>query len=228
LLSIAAMHSPLPKQPLSPAAGRLLQLLRQALQAGALASELRLIAQSPIKGADNEAAAALEAWVNGLRIEQARILCVSEDSDNEDLWMRYGATHTGVVFTLRHIPEASTPLLAAVKVDYSQQPPVIGSGVDFLLHGETRGLTERTYQALFFTKREQWSCQHEWRALTWRHNESTLYGDYRFHPEELASLTFGRAATPELRRTVSAIVSQRYPHCTVTSARTIAIRPLRE
>jgi hypothetical protein len=208
-----------PSRALTPASQRLVELFQTMLRSGATEHELRSIADEPIAGADMQASEALTAWVDSLGIGCARVLCVSVDSDNEDLWTRYAANHSGAVLELRHIPEKSTPLLAAQKVRYAAEPPIIGAGPDFLLYGASRELNVRSLEAIFFTKKAEWSCQNEWRALTWRHDERSEFGDYRFFPEELAAIRFGRATTADFREALSTLVRRKYPQCVIDSQR---------
>jgi hypothetical protein len=204
-----------PARQLTPASQFLLQLFRLLLERGTSEEELRKIAREPIVGSDQQAKQALEAWVQSLNIETARILCVSTDSDNPDLWVRYAANYAGAVLEFRHLTERDTPLLAAVRVDYADDLPVLAAGHDFLLYGGTQELRVRTLQAIFFTKRAEWSCQHEWRALTWRPHESTKCGDYRFFPDELVSVRCGAGAAPSFRQELSSIVATLYPGCEI-------------
>lgn len=201
--------------PLTPSSELLLQMFRAMLSRGISEEELRSIADSPITGSDQQAKDALESWVDSLDIATARVLCVSTDSNNADLWTRYGGNHTGAVFEFKHVPEKDTPLLAAVQVQYAEELPALGSGHEFLLYGGTAEVKARTCQAIFFTKREGWRCQNEWRALNWRPNEKAQYGDYRFFPEELASVQFGDAALPSFKNELSDVLSIRYPHCAI-------------
>jgi hypothetical protein len=166
---------------------------------------------------DGHVARGLDQWVTSLGVETARLLCVSSDDDNDDLWRRYAENHSGVVLGFRHVEEYSTPLLAARQVSYADAAPVVASGCDFLLYGDTAKLRRKAFDAIFMTKSSAWSCQCEWRALTWRPNETGLFGDYRFYEEELASVTCGRTASAEFCRAITTLVSGRFPDCTLKS-----------
>lgn len=62
---------------------------------------------------------------------EARILCVTTEYDNESMWSHYTDNFCGCVLGFRHVQEKDTPLLAATKVIYSLEKPVVGSGLDF-------------------------------------------------------------------------------------------------
>src|SRR5690606_36356197 len=107
-----------------------------------------------------------------------------------------------------------TPLLAAKPVKYSEHAPVVGSGVDFLLYAGTKALREATIDAICFTKKHHWSYQQEWRTVTWRDIEGDAqYGDYKFYPDELESVTVGSAASQETMQSVARLIESRYRRC---------------
>jgi hypothetical protein len=191
----------------------LYRLFAKGLDDGVAESALRTASHPAPVSPDGQIVAALDAWVRSLSLEKARVLCVSVDRDNDDLWRRYAADHSGLVLSLRHIEERSTPLLAAKQVSYSENPPVVGSGIDFLLYGNTPELRRRTLDAIFITKASKWAGQREWRALAWRPEEEALFGDYLFYPEELSAIAFGRNADPPFRYAIQSLVHVRFPHC---------------
>jgi hypothetical protein len=143
------------------------------------------------------------------------VLCVAAEYDNDAMWANYAANHTGCVLGFRHIEQLSTPLLEAQPVTYSEGRPVVGSGVDFLLYGDTSELRERTLKAVCFTKKSAWSYECEWRVLTWRPNEADRqYGDYHFHGEELESVTLGARSSQETEAKVREFLLSKYPPST--------------
>lgn len=148
---------------------------------------------------------------------KARILCVTTDYDNDAMWGNYADSHRGCVLGFKHIKELSTPLLAAQPVAYSQDQPVVGSGLDFLLYGDTQELRKRTQEAVCCTKKPSWSYEKEWRAITWRRGEKeeAQFGDYPFIPEELESVTLGVRTSREIQDEVQARLFERYPSATL-------------
>jgi len=155
----------------------------------------------------------LERFVETM-LASTRVLCLTVDPDNDAMWERYAENRRGVLLEFRHIPEYSTPLLAARRVTYAAETPIVGSGLDFLLFGDTRELRTRCLESIIYTKKADWQYQREWRAVTWRTDESdSLYGDYRFHRAELASVTVGVGASNSWVSRVQQLVAARYPTC---------------
>lgn len=114
----------------------------------------------------------------------------------------------------RRISELSTPFLAAREVLYSEHQPVVGSGTDFLLYGGTDQLRRSTIDAVCFTKKHHWAYQQEWRAVTWRDVEGEAkFGDYKFYPQELESVTLGLSATVDTELSVANLLPTMYPDC---------------
>lgn len=167
-------------------------------------------------GADAEHERRLQEFIGALGLAEVRVFCVTTERESADMWRDYAANGSGIVLELVHIPEDSTALLAARQVDYSAEPPVIGSGEDFFLYGENDRLTKAALQAIVSSKRIEWSHQNEWRVVWWlREPDGSLYTDYTFLPGELASLRFGPAASIEFRDEIVSLVRERYPHCRI-------------
>lgn len=145
-------------------------------------------------------------------LKQARVLCLTANPLNPAMWANYAENHTGCLLEFCHLPQRGTPLLEALPVSYSADPPCIGSGVDFILYNpeELRG---KTLDAVCYTKRKEWEYEQEWRVVTWRSNEGdALHGDYPFFARELVSVTFGLRASEETVADVAALVNAGFPH----------------
>jgi hypothetical protein len=142
-------------------------------------------------------------------INNARVLCVTTEFDNEVMWGNYANSHKGCVLGFRHL--SNTPLLQAEAVSYTSQPPTIGAAIDFLLFGMTREMLSLSHKAICYTKKKSWSYENEWRAITWRFNEKTLFGDYLFFPEELESVTLGARTPLEIENKIRELVKEKYP-----------------
>lgn len=162
-------------------------------------------------GADDRIEAGLRAHFQALDLTKARIFCVTTEPDNEPMWGNYAEAHAGCVLGFRHIEKLSTPLLEARPINYSQHKPIVGSGLDFLLYGDSNELRSRTLDAVCFTKKAAWSHEKEWRVLTWRPKEQEQYGDYLFHAEELESITLGSRASQSFEAKVRDLSATRYP-----------------
>ncbi|WP_421526507.1 DUF2971 domain-containing protein [Pseudomonas yamanorum] len=155
---------------------------------------------------------ALQDYVKNLGLNAARVLCVTSEYDNQAMWGNYAENHTGCVIGFRHIVERSTPLLAATQVSYSAERPIVGSGLDFLLYGNTSELRKRTLHAIFYTKDKSWEYEREWRVIAWRRNEAgKQVGDYLFYPDELESVTLGARATSVTEERVHKTLTKNYP-----------------
>lgn len=184
-------------------------LIKSGMSPAALATELGETA-----GSDEKMNAALSAFFNERFISTARVLCVAPTYDNDALWVNYADHFRGCVLGFRHLPELDTPLLAAKPIVYSEHPPAIGSEIDFLLYAGTAELKQATLDAVCFSKKHHWSYQQEWRAISWRDNEGDgLYGDYKFYPDELESVTVGGAASQDTLQSVAQLIASQYSNC---------------
>lgn len=213
LVKAAQGKIPIREADLTPTSRMLLTMTRLLINSGTdpatLAAKLGETA-----GSDEKMEAALGDFFNERYISTARVLCVAPAYDNEKLWISYADQFKGCVLGFRHIPDLDTPLLAARPIVYSEHPPMIGSGVDFLLYAGTQELRRATIDAVCFTKKHHWSYQQEWRVITWRDSEGdALYGDYKFYPDELESVTVGSAASQNTLQSVVQLLRSRYRNC---------------
>ncbi|MFD0738418.1 DUF2971 domain-containing protein [Lysobacter koreensis] len=148
--------------------------------------------------------------------KQARVLCLTANPLNPAMWANYAQSHAGCLLGFKHLPELSTPLQEAKRVTYHETAPLIGSGLDFLLYGDSKELRERTIDYICFAKKAEWQYEQEWRVITWRSNEGhSLHGDYPFFPDELESLTFGLRASDDDVNDLTALTRSKYPACSV-------------
>ena len=191
----------------------LLNIMRTLLDSGIDSDELiRRYEQEPMSADqlfDSEIRATFESL--GL-INTARVFCLTTEFDNDVMWAHYAENHKGIVLGFRHLLDRDTPFIAAKAVTYSDQVPVIGSGLDFLLYGATPELLQRTINAVCFTKSSRWQYESEWRAVTWRPEEvGNDFGDYKFYPEELESICFGAHFDNQCEEEIRALVLSKYP-----------------
>ncbi|MGN7724699.1 DUF2971 domain-containing protein [Luteimonas sp. 22616] len=216
MVKAALGEFPIRDYELTPSSRLLLDMTRLLISTGmspsALITELGEIPEA----SDSRIESALREFFNDRFISTARVLCVAPIFDNDALWASYADNFKGCVLGFRHIPGLDTPLLAAKPVKYSEHAPVVGSGVDFLLYAGTRALKEATIDAICFTKKHHWSYQQEWRTVMWREFDGDKqYGDYKFYPEELESVTVGSAATQETLQSVAKLIESRYRKCSL-------------
>ena len=200
---------------LGPSMKVLLRLVKNLVVSGVTRQELLASLAGEAPSSDDRIRAELQRFFAALDLSTARVLCVTTEHDNDLMWGNYAESHTGCVLGFRHIEELSTPLLAAEPIAYSEDRPVVGSGLDFLLYGDTSALRDRTLRAVCYTKKLSWSHEREWRALTWRSNEhGSQYGDYLFYPEELESITVGVRASASTEEQVLQVLAEKYPEAT--------------
>lgn len=189
----------------------LLLLVRKLVGGGVRREDLAQLLKFDRPDADSFIDTGLREHFEALDISKARVLCVTTSVYNDAMWGTYAHGHTGVVLGLRHLPELSTPLVEARPVAYTAEPPIVGSGLDFLLYGQNApNLTARTLDAVCFSKKLPWAYEQEWRAMTWRPDEDKQFGDYKFYPEELESVTFGARMTEDARNAIKVLVAERY------------------
>jgi len=190
----------------------LLSVLRGLVERGLTRVELLEQLAFSAPEADSKIEAALRSQFDVLDINKARVLCVTPEPSNEVMWGTYADSHAGCVLGFRHLEHLSTPLLEARPVAYSEERPVVGSGLDFLLYGDTQELRERTLDAVCFTKKFAWSYEKEWRAVAWRPNEhGKQHGDYRFSVGELESVTVGVRASASTEERIRQLLARTYP-----------------
>lgn len=177
-----------------------------------------LIAEMSVSGAgaDEEHERRLFEFFHSKKLEDVRVLCVTTEADCPRMWEVYAEGATGVTVELKHVPEHSSSLLAARKVAYAAEPPVIGSAEDFLLYGEDDRLLQASLSAVVYTKHADWSYQSEWRAVLFlRTPEASLFSDYAFLPAELSAVRFGKNASTGFRAEIRELVESTYPDCLV-------------
>lgn len=144
----------------------------------------------------------------------ARVMCLTANPVNPAMWANYAGNGSGCVLGFRHIPAENTPFLESRSVHYSNEVPVLCSGLDFYLYADKQTIGQGVVNAICYTKREEWRYEEEWRAITWRSSEGdALFGDYPFLPAELESVTFGLKCEPEQRTRLMELVRCHYPQC---------------
>ncbi len=159
----------------------------------------------------------IEDYMNDLfnnnKLATARVLCTTKDCLNDAMWAHYASNHSGCVLEFKHLPEYDTPWSQAKEIKYINGERIVGSGLDFLLYGDTPELRKKTVDLICYTKNENWLYEKEWRLVTWRAEEKQDYGDYKFYPQELVSITFGANISKDKQMNMTKIVQDKYPHC---------------
>ena len=169
----------------------------------------------PDADADAIMAASMRKYVDS-RIPTFRVCCFTTKWDYLRMWEDYADGHAGCVLGFRHITFLDTPLNEAEPIEYADKPPVAGSGLDWLLYGDTLDLKEKTRRAVCFSKETKWSFENEWRTFTRQPDgEEERYGHYEFNRDELESVTLGSRATPETAASVRLCLKSAYSQCTL-------------
>jgi hypothetical protein len=215
LLDVVAGTVEIDEESLAPSTQLLLSILRlRPICPNTIEDMSTALSQDEIANADNKVEQALRDFTLGLNLEAVRILCVTVAPDNEAMWANYAEDNSGCVLGFRHIPTLDTPLLAAKKVDYSEDAPVVGSGLDLLLYGGTKALSSKSVQAICFTKKAPWAYEQEWRAMTYRaSSQNSTYSDFRFYSDELESITFGPRIDETIFEDLKALAREKYSSC---------------
>ncbi len=216
LIAVAFGDKKLDEQKLHQDCKPWLRYFRQQRDSGK--SKAELIAQTTLSmpDADNGFEATLRNLFNTPFIETSRVLCLSTEFDNEAMWAHYADDHKGCVLGFRHIKHLDTLLLAAKPVEYTEHPPVVGSGLDFWLYGYIPEWRENTFEAVCFSKKARWSYEREWRIVTWEEEAGdALFIDLQFHPEELESVTIGPNTSPETEKRIRELLKAGYPKCSL-------------
>lgn len=215
LLDVVARIVDVDEESLTPSTQLLLSMLRRTPISRSTVEEMSAaLSPEEIANADDKAEHALREFTLGLNLKAVRILCVTVAPDNEAMWANYAEAYSGCVLGFRHIPTHDTPLLAAKKVDYYEDAPIVGSGLDLLLYGGTEALSSKTVQAICFTKKAPWAYEQEWRAMTYRvTSQNSTYSDFTFYADELESITFGPRIDITIAEELKALVRDKYKSC---------------
>lgn len=215
LLDVVAGIVDVDEESLTPSTQLLLSMLRRTPISRSTVEEMSAaLSPEEIANADDKAERALREFTLGLNLKAVRILCVTVAPDSEPMWANYAEAYSGCVLGFRHIPTHDTPLLAAKKVDYTEDAPIVGSGLDLLLYGATEALLSKTVQAICFTKKAPWAYEQEWRAMTYRATSQNLtYNDFKFYADELESVTFGPRIDITIAEELKALVRDKYKSC---------------
>ncbi|MUH95240.1 DUF2971 domain-containing protein [Aliivibrio fischeri] len=196
----------------------LLLALGEGAKAKGLTKEELIILLNDTKFGDIDFERGLREYTKKFNDGSLRILCLSEEPENEVMWAHYAQEHTGCMFQFNPLIGSDSPFTEAVKVNYSDCLKVLGSPVDFLLYGETSELKKKTTDFIFYTKSLKWSYEKEWRLMTTRRGDLDRHNDFYFYKEELASVTFGVKTDKNLQDNLSKYISGHYPDCKLYKA----------
>lgn len=189
----------------------LLSLLKQLKSTVQSKQELFNIIHMKCPSGNNAMEEHLRSYIKSIKTEYARVLCLTSSPTNHVMWAHYASNHTGCVLGFRSEESSGKCFLEAEPVKYTEGSPVIGTGKDFLLYGESPELRQKTVEAIFYTKQKSWAYENEWRVITWRNNETNKsFGDYIFYREELESITFGPRLSNADKVSISNVLQDKY------------------
>jgi hypothetical protein len=213
LIKIATGKIEFDELTLSQNARLLLHCVKALLEQKISEKKIISVLASKNENPDTHITSGLRAFFGEGFLSTSRVICLTTNHSNDAMWANYADGHKGCALGFKHIPECGTAFLEAKKVEYSEHPPVVGNGLDFLLHGDTKALRRSTINAVCYTKKSDWSYEQEWRAITWRPEEDAQFGDYKFYPDELESVTLGSKILRSDESAVKQLLKETYPHC---------------
>lgn len=126
--------------------------------------------------------------------EKMGISSLSEDSRNLLMWGHYAKQHKGIVLQFE-IAKDPVTMLNAIKVDYSDEYPIVNFAQD--LSGQLG--------KSMFRKATGWNYEKEWRLFVVGGASTYL----KFQPRALTGVIFGCRADDQLRLRIKKLVSER-------------------
>lgn len=143
-----------------------------------------------------------------------KILCLSAVPDQTLMWSHYAQSHTGLVLRFRCVPELDSVWGIAKPVRYVDRMPHLFDDefLSDLLSGRISLDAREIRESMIYTKAAIWSYEQEWRICAGSGRTRNDYEDWAFNPIELDGVIFGYASETNCRRTISKLVSTRYPH----------------
>ena len=154
------------------------------------------------------------------RIPGMRILCFSAVADSPKMWAHYAGNHSGVVLQFESSDERDSSWLLAQPVIYRSEKPSL-PGVEewvrsFLSECEIDW--DEYLREYYYVKSPEWTYEQEYRVVSdRRRDESGLYSDYGFHPEDLRRVIVGVNADPANTRRIVEF-ARGYPNAEVRRA----------
>jgi hypothetical protein len=212
LIDAASKKRPIDQSRLTPKNKEVLRIFQEAIFRGTSEAELlNLVGGVAQSHADETIEQGLRDYFEALGPKAARVLCLTSTFHNEVMWGTYAESHYGCVLGFK-AALVDSPFHDTKAINYSDTPAIVGSGLDFLLYGDSQELRQRTIEAVLYTKKSEWSYEQEWRLITWRHLETeATHGDYIFYPEELESITFGARTDTEFVESICTVAKNQYP-----------------
>jgi len=185
----------LPACPLYPVA-MLGRLLRQKMSRIELMRELKEPCE---EGAINSMQYLMENREERIKLRNhSSVICLSEVKDDLLMWAHYAEHHKGAVIKLKCVPEIDNILLAAKKVSYQEDYPLMFGKDAWFKHmiGET-GIEQKEWLTLFAsTKSIHWDYEKEWRVILFDTLEDGQNCEFiELYPAEVESIYVGCCMT---------------------------------
>jgi hypothetical protein len=125
LVNLAAGGLRLDEERLSTKTRFVLGNLRLLIESGLSREELIKQIGVTASNSDERFEAEMKGLVERLTLESTRVLCVTVDRYGDAMWDKYAEKRRGALLEFRHVPEYSTPLLAAKQVMYAAERAVM-------------------------------------------------------------------------------------------------------
>jgi hypothetical protein len=150
-------------------------------------------------------------------IPNQRILCLAESPSHSAMWYHYADKYRGAALEFLCSDEHDSAWLCAEPVSYPEAKPLTYTAdgwAELLTLGMEAAVQKMNHLAMY-TKAPDWSYEKEWRIATpKRPGDTGLFTDYKFHPEELASVFLGPLISAEDKATLLAAATK-YPRVRV-------------
>ena len=192
------------------------RLIVEAVKRG-ITAELKheLLAGLRLRDGDIPSSASMDEFRQKWRNEvlpDFRILCLTESPSHAAMWYHYADAYAGAVLQFRCIDELDSAWLAARKIDYLTEKPLVYTAAGWAeLMTEDHSLS-RIIDIAAHTKSPDWSYEQEWRITTFRRPLDTgHFTDYTFKPAELSAVYFGPRMKPAIRASLLDVIRS-YPH----------------
>ncbi|WP_312508973.1 DUF2971 domain-containing protein [Chryseobacterium culicis] len=140
----------------------IISLMQISLQEGSFTTEG--FAEQMLRFAQNSEGD-FRDYINKALINTFRILCVTEDADNNLMWAHYGDQHKGCVIELESVYSKRPRALREGKVRYHENLEPQTNPIDVLLYGETPEIRDIMIQDVIFSKRTNWNYEKEYRLM---------------------------------------------------------------
>ena len=152
----------------------------------------------------------------------SRVLCVTEDADNVVMWSHYADQHRGVAFQLGCIDHLDNRLLAAKRVQYTDQFIAFPNPSEYAQHltGECPIDMIPLVWKIAYTKHLDWAYEREWRVHIPLLDESPAsnISVYSEPPEVFQKMILGCRVHPEQKALLLASSKRSLPNMSLFQA----------